>query len=260
MTFAYNGGKAVYGGASGADVGRSGVVEIGMSAEGILTALMLAAAGLVAAHITLQFAVFLELRSPQSNIVRLFNLDEEANFPTLFTGLLMLCSAGLAWLIGRSNPGEAAWQRKYWFGLTAAFIFLSFDEMMRLHEMLISLVRSALHTGGIFYFAWVIPYGILTIVFVAAYSRFLFNLNSWLRNAMIVSGAVYVSGALGLELLGGALFESAGGTDNLAYVVMTTIEESLEMVGLILFIHALALQIETRRYDMRLTFRPGLAG
>ncbi|MCO5723344.1 hypothetical protein [Robiginitalea marina] len=55
---------------------------------------------------------------------------------------------------------------------------------------------------------------------------------------MVVSGIIYVSGAIGIELLEGREavthgFESPG------FKVLYTLEESLEMGGLILFLYAL---------------------
>jgi hypothetical protein len=50
---------------------------------------------------------------------------------------------------------------------------------------------------------------------------------------------VFVFGALGMEMVGGAYFDSHG-SQNVTYVALQTVEEILEMVGIIVFIHALA--------------------
>jgi hypothetical protein len=55
---------------------------------------------------------------------------------------------------------------------------------------------------------------------------------------MIVAGCVYVAGALGMELVGGA-WAAKHGQDNLVYSLLTTVEEGLELTGLVLFIRTL---------------------
>jgi hypothetical protein len=49
---------------------------------------------------------------------------------------------------------------------------------------------------------------------------------------------IYVLGAVGLEMVGG-LITNAFGTSNRNYFFAYTLEESLEMFGLIVFIYAL---------------------
>lgn len=51
------------------------------------------------------------------------------------------------------------------------------------------------------YFAWVIPYAVFAVVVAVAFVRFLGHLPSRTRLGFLVSGGLYVSGALGLELL-----------------------------------------------------------
>jgi len=53
----------------------------------------------------------------------------------------------------------------------------------------------------------------------------------------VISGTIYVTGALGLELFGGQRFESHG--KDLTYLMLTSCEEYLEMLGIVLFIHTL---------------------
>jgi hypothetical protein len=59
------------------------------------------------------------------------------------------------------------------------------------------------------------------------------------RGLFIVAGAVYVGGAVGMELVEGYVVEDYHGTENLAFIVASTVEEGLEMVGIVIFIRAL---------------------
>lgn len=170
--------------------------------------------------------------------VPLFDLDGERNVPSLFSGLLILSCGVLLSLIALGGRGRRV-GRTYWLGLAAIFLFLAVDEVVSLHERLIEPLRAALHTSGVLYFAWLIPYGIAGLLVGVAYARFLFRLPPATRNRMVVAGLVYVAGAAGLEMAGGWYLEQLGGQHNLYYELLTTCEESLEMYGMILFARAL---------------------
>ena len=57
--------------------------------------------------------------------------------------------------------------------------------------------------------------------------------------ATAVEWLLFVTGALGLEMIGGIIAVDSG-MDSVAFVIGTTIEELLEMVGMAVFIFALA--------------------
>ena len=118
------------------------------------------------------------------------------------------------------------------------FLFMSVDEMLELHERLIEPLRGALETSGAFYYAWVIPYGMAVGVIGAIYLKFLLHLPRRTAIGFIVSGAVFVTGAIGFEMLSGVIFEQNGSKDAY-YVFVQTIEEMLEMVGIAMFIYAI---------------------
>ncbi len=122
------------------------------------------------------------------------------------------------------------------------------DEALVLHERLIKPMRAYLGDDayGIFYFAWVVPYiaviGILAPFFLA----FLLRLPARTRLAFCAAAILYLGGAIGFELVEGRFVELHGAR-NLTYSVLTTIEESLEMAGVIIFIWAL-LDFVAERY------------
>jgi hypothetical protein len=122
--------------------------------------------------------------------------------------------------------------------LSLIFLFLGLDEISAFHEKINAPVRDFLNTSGIFFFAWVIPYGLILFVFVVSYLKFLIQLPKKFMKLFIASGAIYVVGALGFELLGGWQADFFGG-DTLMYAIYYTFEESLEMLGIALFIYTL---------------------
>jgi len=103
--------------------------------------------------------------------------------------------------------------------------------------------RKTLNTSGLLYFAWVIPYAIGLIAILLVYSKFLLSLNRKILILFILSGAIFVSGAVFMELFEGNYVDSHGFSD-IYYLVFVPIEETLEMIGLSLFIYTLLLYLE----------------
>jgi hypothetical protein len=56
------------------------------------------------------------------------------------------------------------------------FLFLSIDTMVSIHESLVFPVRKFFGASGFLYYSWVIPYGVVLVFFIIAYSKFLFQL------------------------------------------------------------------------------------
>ncbi len=166
------------------------------------------------------------------------NVDGEETIPAWFSSSLLLsCSILLAVIAsGVKRAGER--YKLHWFTLSIIFALLSLDESIAVHESFIVPMQSLLNTGGLLLFAWVIPGGAFVLVFVLVYLKFLFYLPAQTRRLFMVAGALYISGSLGLEMLGG-LQVSLHGMAHIAVFALQTIEELLEMTGIILFLYAL---------------------
>jgi len=171
-------------------------------------------------------------------LIRFFDVDREGNLPSWFSTLQLFGIALLSLAIGTLRfRWRLAWTH-HWFVLSLLFATLSLDESASLHEWTIPHVRTALGVGGFLYWAWVVPGAIFVLALTAFFWRFVFDLPLVIRLLAVCSAGLYLAGALGLEMVGGYYFELKGGRD-LHYAFITTAEESLEMMGLSLFIYAL---------------------
>jgi hypothetical protein len=160
------------------------------------------------------------------------SLSYEGNFPTWYaTGLLWTVALGLG-CCARREPGL---ERFWWWGLAAIFMLFSLDEAIELHEDL----GGDAERHGVLYFSWVVPAAMLTSAFVAVYAWFWWRLPAPTRRGFALAFVLYVGGALGMELPLGAWYE-AHGDQNLGYALLDFIEESLELVGLSVFLLAIA--------------------
>lgn len=167
-----------------------------------------------------------------------FDMDHEINLPTWFSSSLLLLCAFVLGVIALAKRAQGNRFRWHWAVLALAFVYLSLDETANLHELLIVPIRRRLGLGGFLYFAWVIPGVIAVGCFGLAFVRFLWNLEARSRWRFIYGGSVYVGGALGMELIGGAMADWYG-FESARYIAVMMAEETLEMLGLIIFLLAL---------------------
>ena len=177
---------------------------------------------------------------PVTGMIRNFDLNREGNVPTLLSAILLAIAGGLLLVIARARKRDSAPYAVHWKILALIFFFMAIDEVIGIHELLIQPLRSALNAEGVLYFTWVVPGAVLVLVFAVAYLKFLVHLPKKVAVLVAIAGVVYVAGALGMEMIDGQYYAEHDRAQDEVYVLMTTIEEVLEMVGVAIFIHALA--------------------
>ncbi|HYW18828.1 MAG TPA: hypothetical protein VE956_05835 [Nodularia sp. (in: cyanobacteria)] len=168
---------------------------------------------------------------------QLFSLDEELNIPAWYSSFLLLFCSGLLAVITSIKKTDKYFI--YWKNLSLIFFIFSLDEAFSLHEILIiPSLREQFNLSPIFFHTWVI-FGIPAVIFfLFKYFKFFLDLPKKTQYLFLVAATVYVSGALGMEMVSGFLRESFG---RLAIVttIAIVIEEVLEMIGIVIFIYAL---------------------
>lgn len=173
-------------------------------------------------------------------LVSFFYVELELNAPAFFSTLLLLLAFLLLSVISVSKKKLRAGFRFEWSVLALGFLFMAFDETASIHERLIEPMRLIIgeQNLGVLYFAWVVPAIALVVCLAIFFLRFLLNLTTRTRNYFLLAAAMYLGGAVGLEMLEG-WYSEINGRENFIYIAMTTFEETLEMTGTIVFIWAL---------------------
>ena len=173
-------------------------------------------------------------------LVDLFNVDRERNIPTAFSTFLMLFAALLLASITLIEKTLKKPASQYWLVLFAGLSFMALDEAWSCHEFLISPIRYFLggKNLGIFFFSWVVAAIPAVVVLALFFSKFLWHLEPKTRNVFILSAFIYLAGAIGFELIGGRYAEMYGDR-GIVYNIFVTLEETLEMAGIIVFIRSL---------------------
>lgn len=201
-----------------------------------------------------QLVIYFLINDPdQFDFIELLDFDYEGNLPSWYSSFALLFAAILLAVISRYHYLKKERYRHHWFGLALIFLFLSLDEGAQIHEGIGDLVSNIVPAEGVFYFAWVIPYGIAAIVFLISYLKFLFSLPKLLRIQFVISGGLFLLGAIGLELIGAREAE-AHGTATILYSFLYTVEELCEMLGVVLFVYALTGLINRRLGAFTLEF------
>jgi hypothetical protein len=170
-------------------------------------------------------------------LINLFDFNTEKNIPTFYSALALLFSSILLFLIAIYNK---KYNLKYysWILLSIVFLFLSFDEILELHEHFVRLTQRLLSLSGFGTAYWTIPYLIATIILFLSLVRFLKELPIRTLKLFVLAGIIFIAGSVGMEIFGGRVEEIIG-RQNIAYVFLYTIEEILEKIGVIIFIYAL---------------------
>ncbi|MBB6016991.1 hypothetical protein ACFP9V_03565 [Deinococcus radiopugnans] len=181
----------------------------------------------------------------------LFNLNGESNIPAAFSALLLMLATLILGVISGARRQIKSADASAWRALTLIFGFLALDEAAGLHERTANIVNSIVKTDGILFYAWVIPYGTLTLVVGLAFLQFMRQLPATIRNRIILAGAIYIVGALGMEVLEAKVVSNAG-TQNFLNQGLIVIEEGMEMLGVTLFIGALLRYVRLYLPDLQL--------
>lgn len=199
-------------------------------------------AGIGVIHLLNALAIGLKTRfdGEYYRFTEFFDVGIEGNIPTVYSTLQLGLAAAVSALIAVVIAKQQGRDSGYWYGLAVAFLFLSFDEGATIHETVgryTELWFENLVTGYL-YFIWVIPYGIAVMWFAAAYFPFLLRLPKRTAIGLVVSGAIFVGGAIGVEAISAAVNEAAFQLERrpLEYYLLYSLEEFIEMFGIALFI------------------------
>lgn len=167
----------------------------------------------------------------------LFHLDSESNFPNLYQGVSIATTAFVLRMVSRVVGSQGGPDAGRWRLLSWIFFYVALDELTVLHERTIEPLRAVFHTSGALYFAWLIL-GFLAVVLLAVIAiPWLKRLPRSLALWFLAGAFIYLSGTLGMEMVGG-WHASRFGINDLTYALMADTEEILEMTGVLVFLSA----------------------
>lgn len=188
-------------------------------------------AGLVFFAVAHIIAITLQFNTESSAIdtwTRLFDLDQEYNFSSFYSFLILAYAGAIACVLFMRERSIG------WLGLSALFIYLSLDEALLIHEQLAEPLRLALALGNesLFYHAWVIPAivvtGLLGIYLVITNRKGFISSSA---NKIIIYVFLMAVGSIMLEIFGSKTYLNI-----IFYRYMTVAVEELYEMGFASFI------------------------
>lgn len=182
------------------------------------------------------FFISRPLRTVFGSDLVMFDVNSE---PTFITWYSILKLAGIAVILaiiaGSERRAQTKWWR-HWYALSGVILLLSLDEFLQIHERLAAPTRSLFGiVSGPFYLAWVIPGVLLVLATAALFLRFVLAQPKQVRLTIFIAAALFVAGALGLEVVASAGYSFGGMT--------SALEEFLEMSGMSVFVFGLLLKL-----------------
>lgn len=161
-------------------------------------------------------------------LIQLFDVDQENNLPTWYSAFLLGLSAAFLWLVAADASARGKAWSGAWRVLSVGFLLMSLDEVAGVHETINSIIVPS----------WAIAGGIAAALLGVAFIPFLLHLPRRTAVLFAVSGAIFLAGATGLEIVGNEMVRQRL-RETLRYSLTAALEESLEMAGVLLFLHTL---------------------
>ena len=200
-------------------------------------------------HLLLQFrqhsigqVTRLELGILSADLSYWFDLDNERKVGAIFGTSLLLFSAltmVTAAVISRHQKTTAIG----WILFSSVLLYMASDEFFRLHE----------RSGDLFFGneggfgehmipAWVRIFAVVTVLLCIPMGYFWWKLPLALRIRLAVGGAVFLTGAMGVEIIS-STYVMSNGRENFPYAVLVAVEEGLEMIGVLIVIDAMLMHL-----------------
>lgn len=186
-------------------------------------------------------------------IKRFFDMGSEANLPTFVSALNLLFAGSLFALVAYHESLHKGERVYCWWGLALGFTIMGFDEAAQIHEGLVGqlLVVAFGRGDGLLHYRWYLLFIPLVSVLAVLYLPFIRNLPKPYAWRFFLAGTVYLSGAIGFEMVEALLVSN--GLPGRSFTRL--FEESAEMLGVVLAIHALLLYMAEKGITVRFSCR-----
>jgi hypothetical protein len=179
-------------------------------------------------------------------IAEWLDVNREGSIPTWYATVTLMACAVMLGIIAL----EAFRRRRpypfHWAALAVAFALLSLEEILGIHSEATRVLRSIVSiTEGPGYalaLGAVLIVGLAIVVVV--FGRFYLHLPARWRWWFTIATVIYLTGVFASDAVGDYLI-SASGEASLAYIIVLTVEEALEMIGVLIFIVMLLEYVRT---------------
>ncbi len=170
----------------------------------------------------------------------LFELNSHITISTWYALILFLIAAIFAGFITWDHTLRRQPFTRHWGYLTLVFVLMCIDEFANLHNLVLNNLGAFMGGGdGVFHYAWIIPGLLIVVGFAVFFLLFFIRMPYTPRNGIAGGLAIFVAGAVVIEMLTGWLITNYD-LLGLHMLLLTTVEELAEMIGMCVVIWGLA--------------------
>jgi hypothetical protein len=194
---------------------------------------------LLCIHLLCVYASFI-LDSPYSFSWK-FYFDKRMNIPFFFSIGLLLSSTYFSYKLSVSEF-EIPSRLEFWKTLCILIGFIALDKFFHLHNKartITSAITSTYDAALPFYYLWTIPYLALIGYIAMRLKRSSLHLPWPLKRQLAIACALFVTGAIVLEVSGIYYVYLRSGESDLYHVLIKTSEELLQILGTVMLIYSL---------------------
>jgi hypothetical protein len=223
-----------------ARVARRPVYELSICPRQVVVFMSAVALFLLLMHSLVMYAKVVLGYGRLFGMVRMFDMLGEANAPSWYGSMTLLVCALLLGVVARVKLLQGDRFRWHWLGLALLFVLLSLDEGAMLHETVQwALTTNVRQTDPAYNLINILYTSVLALLVLVVTLRFLAALPVRTRKLFVLSGVVFIGGAIAVDYVGEVIRNERAGGATLLYAVVNGIEEGMEMAGVTLFVYAL---------------------
>jgi hypothetical protein len=170
-------------------------------------------------------------------IAHWLDVNAEASIPTWYAAVALFAVSVMLGVIAAAARRQGRPFSLQWALLAIGFGLLSLEGIIGVHSQVTKVLRRlADATDGPWLLIGLGGIGIVALIVAAAlFGRWFVALPRRWRTWFAIGGLVYLAGVLGSDAIGDYIASTFGDT-SLMYILVLTIEEALEMTGVLIFI------------------------
>ncbi len=194
-------------------------------------------------HIASYLNVYYNDLTAENVFFKKTNFDSEKNIPTTFAALLHFFASIVLFKVGLTAL-KIKNRNYFWFSISFVFLFLGFDELLRIHEKFTGQSSALMDNADIFLYSWIVYYLLAALILGLIFLKPLLELPKKTLINFIIAGGIFVFGAVVLENIAGTYVVNHAIEKSQVIItpeifILATVEELCEMFGVTYFIFSI---------------------